>query len=931
MDPIFQNHELAVTFHPYQQEAITTLLTRYEQGQRRLHLVAPPGSGKTLMGLELARRIGLRTVILSPTATIQHQWVQKFEQLAVDLEGLEGLESNQKVISTDPNEQPAILSLTYQKVSVKGELGLHNNVMQLFLDLESAGYRTLILDECHHLLAHWAEAVRQFGSALPDTILLGLTATPPLGRQDRELAVYLDLIGEVDYEIPTPAVVREGHLAPFQDLVYLICPTESETQFISGAHRDLHQVLNKLEATTSAGSSLSIWAEDWLLHPLSYKGEDLQRSEALSKMPDRTIACLRYLNQRGLVPLDAPWCPELEDLPELADLANLLGGYGQAVLAEQHPQDWVLVRHALEQLGYRFQQGQFRLRQGAIDRVLALSAAKLRAVEHILKQEMSSLDTELRCLILTDFETTHAPGRRAATQGVLDPEAGGALAVMRYLTSNTELDALDPILVTGKTLLCDDDLLPVFLAEAKTWFQEHHLSAQLKTEAVDGFVRILGSGRDWTSATYLGLVTDLLERGISRCLIGTRGLLGEGWDCKTLNTLIDLTAVSSFVSVNQMRGRTLRKDPHRPLKIANNWDVVALMPELEGGFRDLDRFERKHENFFGLSDDGHLEKGAGHVHPGFERLSRQALLAEMQEINTKMLEKASDRSAVYALWKVGEPYRNRTLSALHIQLPKALPAVAQQQVTAPVALQTLPVQVETAAEDITLRIQSQKKLLNAMFFSSILGGIGLVFANPLQALIWLLCSQGFFWGWKARQQSRIQIPVLAQASSTQLPLFLQALADVILLSFQEQSEDPQTENEAKVIYSQRTDGSFRLSLSDASPAFSEQYMQALRECLEPLQEQRYILAFEQNTLTLVTQKWSWPELSLTPVGTAYLPLPRYFARSRERAELFGRFFEANIATAELIYTRKGQGQQQMQKLQRQRALWSRQKAIEIWE
>lgn len=949
MDPIFQNYELAVNFHPYQQEALDTLLARYRQGQQRLHLVAPPGAGKTLMGLELARRLQQRTVILSPTATIQQQWVRRFRELAVDLDALPELEGEQgqlaEIVGTDPQSEPAILSLTYQKVAVKGRgetggTGLHDNVTALFETLAMAGYRTLILDECHHLLAHWAEAVRQFGAQLPEAVLVGLTATPPLGRAERELAVYLELIGPVDYEIPTPAVVREGHLAPYQDLVYLVRPTEAETRFVSGAHRDLHHLLQVFESGDWPCERLSFWAENWLLQPKNQRGEDLPRAEALSKMPDRTIACLRYLNQRGLIPLEAPWCPELEDAPELADLAQLLGAYGQEVLAVEATPHWQRLRRALAQLGYRFERGQFRLRQGAIDRVLALSAAKLRAVEAILLGEMAvmggELGGELRCLILTDFETTHAPGRRAATQGVLDPEAGGALAVMRYLTSHAELDPLDPILVTGQTLLCDDDLLPVFLAEAERWFATHQLQVNLETEPVDGFVRLLGHGRDWTSAVYLGLVTDLLERGISRCLIGTRGLLGEGWDCKALNTLIDLTVVTSYVSVNQIRGRTLRQDPQRPLKVANNWDVVALMPELEGGFRDLERFQRKHAHFFGLSDDGRLEKGVGHVHPLFERLSRQALLADLETLNTEMLKRAAERNQAYERWEVGRAYRNRTLSALQIQWPQALPAVARQQLTAPVRLHELPVQIEQKAADLTLylrRRQRQRQGAQVLIWGvglSAFGLLGTVSGLGLASVwtgLWLLLAQGGFWRWQWRQSQQI---LLSSPSDT--PIFFTALAEVLLRAFGDSELTGPEEAQAWPELSRRSDGSLRVSLSGASPSFAAEYVQALQECLEPLQEQRYLLAFEQRELQVQTKAWwTLPRLQRSAPETVYLPLPRYFARSRERAELFCRHFSAMIARAELIYTRQEAGRARLQQLQRQRALWSRQLAIEIWE
>src|SRR5690606_35647586 len=122
---------------------------------------------------------------------------------------------------------------------------------------------------------------------------------------------------------------------------------------------------------------LSFWSENWLLAPHDSRGQPFAPSALLERMPDQTLACLRYLQQQGLDMSNMLWCPERDDPLSLEDLAVLLGAYGKAVLEPQAPEVWQRLKTALAQLGYRFQQGRFRLRQGEIDKILALSAAKL--------------------------------------------------------------------------------------------------------------------------------------------------------------------------------------------------------------------------------------------------------------------------------------------------------------------------------------------------------------------------------------------------------------------------------------------------------------------------------------------------------------------------------------------------------------------------
>ena len=60
----------------YQELALAAFEEDRRQGRRRTHIVAPPGSGKTLLGMEIVRRLGKRALVLVPNSAIQAQWLR---------------------------------------------------------------------------------------------------------------------------------------------------------------------------------------------------------------------------------------------------------------------------------------------------------------------------------------------------------------------------------------------------------------------------------------------------------------------------------------------------------------------------------------------------------------------------------------------------------------------------------------------------------------------------------------------------------------------------------------------------------------------------------------------------------------------------------------------------------------------------------------
>jgi superfamily II DNA or RNA helicase len=59
--------------HPFRkcQRQILDQVETSKPAERKHHIVAPPGSGKTIVGLELIRRFGKPAVVFATTATIQ--------------------------------------------------------------------------------------------------------------------------------------------------------------------------------------------------------------------------------------------------------------------------------------------------------------------------------------------------------------------------------------------------------------------------------------------------------------------------------------------------------------------------------------------------------------------------------------------------------------------------------------------------------------------------------------------------------------------------------------------------------------------------------------------------------------------------------------------------------------------------------------------
>jgi superfamily II DNA or RNA helicase len=739
---------------PYQSSALDAVARRWADGHRRTWIVLPPGSGKTLVGLEAARRLGRRTVVLAPNTAIQTQWIDHWTAFDRPRGGTAG---HGRDLGHDVNV------LTYQSLAVfdpdaeTDEEGrsatpvldrLHANGRALVDALHGAGPLTVLLDECHHLLQVWGRLLAEVLDRLPDAHVVGLTGTPAASLTATEKDLVDRLFGPPITGASIPALVRDGYLAPFAELAYVTVPTALEGEYLREQGTRFAQLCTDLLAPGFADTDFLTWIDARFVDRLTADGHRIGWARLAASEPAATDAVLR-LHHAGLcaLPDGARPLERHRHPPRAEDWTALIGDYARSCLDSGSDRDRAArerLRAALPSVGYHLTRHGVRAGASPADRVLARSAAKSHATAGILAAESGSLGARLRALVLCDHE--HAAARAPASlRGVLSDDAGSAWLQLAVLARDPRTADLDPVLVTGRSVATGPRTSAALLDFARA--ERPHLA--LMARETDGLHRIDGA---WTSRTWVGLVTRFLEAGHSRVLVGTRALLGEGWDARGVNTVVDLTTATTPTAVVQSRGRALRLDPEWAEKSAHTWTVVCVSDEHPRGAADWNRFVRKHEGYLGVDADGEVVSGVAHVDPSFSPYEPPP---DPDAVNARMLVRAERRDTTRERWRVGTPYEDALVPTLRVRARRAAPVRERAlAVPAPPAVRTAPDGVERAGRDRSPGIGAPLALalLGTVF---LLGALAVPW--PVAAVLAVLAFGGAAWVWNRRVDAAVAL------------------------------------------------------------------------------------------------------------------------------------------------------------------------------
>ena len=670
------------TWRNYQKRILDSLAVHL--ADKKIHVVAAPGAGKTILGIEVLSRLNRPALILAPTLTIRAQWLSRIKESFLE-------KDSPNILSTNIKRPAFITVITYQSLLAafcgkedteqeqqdflqeeeedKKDLSFarlnKEKAAEIIQLLKNARIEVLCFDEAHHLRNEWWKALSYLRDNLNVEHTVSLTATPPYDADISQWQRYNELCGDIDEVISIPELVQNGDLCPHQDFVYfsLLRKHESDeiektvlrnAQFISTLKDDLSliQAVQKCLAKEDTETVLET--------PSIYMALAAFLKYAKAEIPQEFLQLFEFK------PKDIPHFTHEYQKQFLVFI--LLKSTPQFNFGEKDGQLKTELLNRAKNAGIIYNKNICLNESPKIKKQIANSLGKLDSIKDIVDLEYKTLKDKLRMVILADY----------IKYDITDCSALGVIPIWQTLKENKDISLC---VLTGSIILLPAKLKEIFLLKVKQTGLEEYISAT-PFERDNSYLKVNVSGGK--NAAVVRLITNLFNEGHIKIITGTQALLGEGWDAPAVNSLILSSTVSSYMLSNQMRGRAIRKDKNNPDKVSNIWHLASI--KILNSWEELkqkipvnnDEFEpsvqlfdyiQLEQRFKGYEAPGiqenpvYIENGIERIFPKSFNTKLQTFLPKPKEsdftaLNADTKKRAADRNLTKRLWQEGlvKPY-----------------------------------------------------------------------------------------------------------------------------------------------------------------------------------------------------------------------------------------------------------------------------------
>ena len=862
----------------YQQRVLDDLQDHISDGH--LHVIAPPGSGKTVLGLEVAIRLNKPTLILTPTIAIRNQWIQRFCELflqtnltpdwisrdirnpkfmtVVTYQGLHAACNNWKIEEEENEIEEEEIEETNGNAKATNP-----NLDNIVSGLKAQKIKSIVVDEAHHLKSDWWETLTKVKERL-DPIIVGLTATPPYDVTATEWQRYIDLNGPVDTEISVPELVIEGDLCPHQDYVFFTLPTEKENQNIVEFRQNIDKLFQEIksdEIIVQAIEKHPIWQNpieqlDWIYNNLSYYSAFLIFLKSNEKeIPETHLEVIG--DQKFEIPkLNHEWIEILLDFYLYKEKEHFKAFEEHKKTLENRLRRYGAIERRQINFGHNKRVTGF----------LTSSISKLNGIKKIVDFEFNKLGNDLRLVILSDF--IRKEFYIDLPENNLELNKIGVIPIFEKLRRENK-DKTKIAVLTGSMIIIPVSAYAAFEAKAA---KNGITQINSTTVPFDNNYYLI-SQTEQLKHEIVHIVTQIFQSGEIEVLIGTKSLLGEGWDAPAINSLILASFVGSFVLSNQMRGRAIRTQSGNGNKTGNIWHLVCIDPTIPSGGDDFELLKRRFRSFVGIS----FKKDPS-IENGIERLDLPINIHHknaVEQKNAEMFSYAGDRESLRKRWEMALATGVTLVEEIKIPFPieKEYKAVKSMYLN-----NTILNLLATLGSGLAgFGLDSLREFVNASKD-----------IKTIQDFYVFLAICGF-----------IGIAVFGRLTIKSLNLYLkyrdiskdiQQIGDALLISLIKAGAIKTDYSKLKVETSINNWGSVFCHLEGGTTFDKSTFINALKEVIIPIDNPRYVIIRKNMFMVFIKQK-------------DFHSVPEILGRNKYLAEYFKNQWERLVGSCDLIFTR----------------------------
>ena len=722
--------------------------------------------------------------------------------------------------------------------------------------MKEVGIEVLCLDECHHLRSEWWKALEDFKKQVDNLKIIALTATPPYDSTPAMWTRYMNMCGEIDEEITIPELVKEGSLCPHQDYVYFNYPTKEEEQEV-----------RRFEERSKAMTEKLMQDTQFFTYVRSHKGLSGQLSDdLLLDNPAYLASLLIYLQSKNIAfPSRLQRLLGAKKLPSMNVqwMERLLQGFlyddVDSYMCDKTYRELLIAD--LKSSGLIEKKKVVMTKSAAVEKMLTNSLGKCNSIRDIVFHEYETSGQNLRLLVLTDY--IRKEYEKAIGNTEYDVNSLGVLPFFEMLRRENEKK--NKQIRFG--VLCGT--IVIIPAEAKEALeQEIGTSGKVTFSRVGNlpetdYLKVTAVG----NAHFLtGAVTNVFSKGYIQVLVGTKSLLGEGWDSPCINSLILASFVGSFMLSNQMRGRAIRVMKEQPEKTSNIWHLVCLRPWDEvlkaddnQISEDYSMLERRMEHFLGL----HYTENT--IENGIKRLSiikTPFNKTNIDRINRQMLKMSGQRDTLKKRWDSALAIYDKMDIVDETEVKdKFVTSVVFWDAILTMILSAILFLIGAIGAGVVAGASRNGHLAGICYFFIVVGLTGIMIRFPKIFMLWSPLKR------------------------------LKAFGNGIRKALEEQQLLEETH--CKVVAESPGPDNHIIYLSGGSGRDKALFAQCVNEFFDVIDNQRYILVKKKGRKGL----------------NGFYAIPNCFSKKKEDAECFAKCMHPYIGGYDCVYTRNEKGRE----------------------